>query len=85
MRLKMDAPWRLVSARDFERLLERYPRALSADPPLGRKALFRNFHDVSLGSFPTNVVATWNRSRRAGSFQVRTDIEGWNVNEVESC
>jgi hypothetical protein len=85
MRLKVEAPWRFVSFLEFEELLKRYPRALTAEPPLERKALFRKFIDPAFGSFPSNVVATWNRSRKAGSFQVRTDIEDWDVKEVHAA
>jgi hypothetical protein len=82
MRLKIETPWCFVSAVEFEELLKRHPRPLSAEPPLERKARFRNFRDPSLGSFPANVVATWNGSRRAGTFQVRNDIADWPVNEA---
>ena len=45
------------------------------------KLCSKSFHDVSIRSFPADVVATWNRSRRAGAFQVRTDVESWDVME----
>jgi hypothetical protein len=61
-----------VSSIEFEAFLRYYPQALEARPPMSRKALYREWFDVTLGDWPGNVVAkTWVRGRCRG-YQIRT-------------
>jgi hypothetical protein len=46
-----------VSSIEFEAFLRYYPQALEARPPMSRKALYREWFDVTLGDWPGNVVA----------------------------
>jgi hypothetical protein len=74
MRLKVEVPWRFVSAAEFATFIQTYPRPLQATPPLERKANFRSYSDLSLGPWPGNVVATAHTGRATAIFGVRTDL-----------
>jgi hypothetical protein len=72
--------WRLVSNSEFEEFLRRYPRPLTADPPLSKKSRFRRFLDVTLGPWPasqvpfTSEVRTVSMTRRTAAFRRTTTL-----------
>lgn len=66
--------WRLVSNREFEEFLRRYPRPLTADPPLAKKSRFRRFLDPTLGPWPASQVATAHCAHRSTVNVVRVDV-----------
>lgn len=66
--------WRLVSDRELADFLRRYPRPVTAEPPLTRKARFRRFLDPTLGSWPSSEVATAHQSHGSTVNTVRTDM-----------
>lgn len=66
--------FRFVSAAQFDAFVRAYPRPLIIEPPLDKKALFRTYHDPTLGSFPGNVVAKWHAGRRNALYEVRDDL-----------
>ena len=66
--------WRLVSENDFKDFLRRYPRPLTIDPPLTRRARFRRYLDATLGAWPESQVATVHQAHRSTVYVIRTDI-----------
>jgi hypothetical protein len=72
-------PWRFVAPNEFETLLNAYPRPLTAHPPLKRKTHCRRYYDPTRGTEPDDAIAVANTSRRAGVFEVRTDVPDWPV------
>jgi hypothetical protein len=58
MAIEYGTGWRLVSDSEAAEFLRNYPRPLTVEPPLARKARFRRFLDPSLGSWPNSEVAT---------------------------
>ncbi len=63
--------WHSVTSVEFERFLPTYPRPLEAQPPIKRKAIYREWLDSSFGEWPQSVVAKrWLRGRCHG-FQIR--------------
>lgn len=62
--------WRAVSASDFDAYLAAYPRPLTVEPPLERKANHREWSDPARGAWPDSVVAVSVKSRRATFFRV---------------
>lgn len=74
MRLPNGEPWRFLTAVEFDAFLSSYPRALTVNPPLERKANFRSYSDPSLGRWPGNVIATVHTGRTTNVFGVRADV-----------
>lgn len=66
--------WRLVSESEFANFIRGYPRPLTIEPPLGRKARFRRFLDPSLGPWPSSEIATVHHSHGSTVNAVRTDV-----------
>ena len=62
--------WQSVSAQDFDDYLRLYPRPLTIEPPLERKANHREWIDASRGAWPDSVVAVSVKSRRSRYFRV---------------
>lgn len=67
-------PWREVSATEFNQFLCGYPRPLMPNPPLPKKARFREYRDESLGSWPHNVVAKCLHHHRSVVYIIRSNI-----------
>lgn len=74
MSTESSAGWKLVSNSDFEEFLRLYPRPLTVDPPLGKKARFRRFLDPSLGSWPESQVASVHVAHKSTVNVVRSDM-----------
>lgn len=66
--------WRLVSNSEFEEFLRRYPRPLTADPPLSKKTRFRRFRDLTLGPWLASQVATVHCAHRSTVNAIRVDV-----------
>jgi hypothetical protein len=63
--------WRNATQMELESFLQTYPNPLEAQPPIERKARYREWCDATLGDWPDNVVAKcWARGRCTG-FQIR--------------
>ena len=74
MTIEYGKSWRLVSNSEFEEFLHRYPRPLTADPPLSKKSRFRRFLDLTLGPGPASQVATVHCAHRSTVNAVRVDV-----------
>lgn len=74
MAIESGKRWRVVSNREFEEFLRRYPRPLTADPPLSKKSRFRSFLDPTLGPWPESQVATVHCTHRSTVNVVRVDV-----------
>jgi hypothetical protein len=72
-------PWRFVTPNEFDKLIKCYPRPLVTEPPLHRKSRCRRYFDPTRGCEPHEAVAVANTSRRAGVFEIRTDVPDWHV------
>jgi hypothetical protein len=81
MAIECGKGWRLVSNREFEEFLRRYPRPLTADPPLSKKARFRRFLDPTLGPGPASQVATVHSVHRSTVNAVRVEVIPQNGDE----
>lgn len=74
MAIESGEGWRLVSNSEFEEFLRLYPRPLTVDPPLGKKARFRRFLDPSLGPWPESQVASVHLAHKSTVNVVRSDM-----------
>ena len=74
MAIESGAGWKLVSNSEFAEFLRLYPRPLTADPSLGKKARFRRFLDPSLGPWPTSQVASVHLAHKSTVNVVRSDV-----------
>jgi hypothetical protein len=63
--------WRDATQMELDSFLRTYPNPLDAQPPIERKARYREWCDAMFGDWPDNVVAKcWARGRCTG-FQIR--------------
>lgn len=74
MAIEYGIGWRLISDSEFAHFLRNYPRPLTAEPPLTRKARFRRFLDPTLGAWPNSEVATVHRSHGSTVNTIRADL-----------
>jgi len=74
MAIEYGTGWRLVSQREFAEFLRSYPRPLTIEPPLTRKAPFRCFLDPSLGPWPSSEDATVHYSHGSTVNVARTRV-----------
>lgn len=82
MAIENETGWRLVSDGEFQEFLRRYPRPLTANPPLTQKARFRRFLDPGLGEWPTSEVASAHRSHGSTVNVVRGDALRLTVGQL---
>jgi hypothetical protein len=74
MAIEYGTGWRLVSDSEFANFVRCYPRPLTVEPPITRKARFRRFLDSSLGPWPASEVATVHHSHGSIVNAVRSDM-----------
>jgi hypothetical protein len=66
--------WHTVSGIEFRRFLSAYPRPLHAEPPIERKARYREYRDTTLPPWPEDVIAKSHEWRRSVTYLVRGEF-----------